>query len=111
MAREARAAGIVPVFITAPSNHVEGHEPPSLARRHLRQLSELVPLHAAYTEGTRRAAREANVPLCDAAAAFVALPAPHDHFFHKDGIHLTDAGNEELANIVSRCILNAVPRP
>jgi lysophospholipase L1-like esterase len=47
MANEAQAAGITPVFITAPSNHVPGHEPAYLARRHVRSLAELVPLHAA----------------------------------------------------------------
>jgi lysophospholipase L1-like esterase len=111
IAREARAAGVTPLFITAASNHVEGHEPQYLARRHLRRLAELVPLHKAYVEATRRVAKEVDAPLCDAAAAFAALPAPHDRFFQKDGIHLTDAGNEELANLVSHCILQAVHPP
>jgi lysophospholipase L1-like esterase len=105
IAGEARAAGITPVFITAPSNHVEGHEPAYLAKRHLRALSELVPLHAAYTQATRETARTTAASLCDAAAAFAALPQPHDRYFQKDGIHLTPAGDDEMARIVSGCLL------
>ena len=99
---EARQAGIVPLFITAPSNHVRGHEPAYLARRHLRVLDELVPLHEAYVAATRRIAGENGV-LCDAAAAFAAVP--HDGFFRADGIHLTDAGDQEMAATLSQCIV------
>lgn len=105
MAAEARAAGIVPMFITAPSNHTVGHEPEYLAQRHLRSLAELVPLHTAYVQATRDAALAGHAPLCDAASAFAALPAPHDVYFQKDGIHLTDAGNSEMARIVGDCLL------
>jgi lysophospholipase L1-like esterase len=105
MATEARAAGITPVFITAPSNHVPGHEPAYLARRHVRSLAELVPLHAAYLEATKHAAAIAGAPVCDAAAAFAALPEPHARYFQNDGIHLTEAGNDEMAKVVSRCLL------
>jgi lysophospholipase L1-like esterase len=106
MASAARAAGITPLFITAPANHVPGHEPPYLARRHVRSLSELVPLHAAYVQATRDAARSAGAPVCDAAAAFAALPEPHGRYFQNDGIHLTEAGNAEMATVVSACLLN-----
>ncbi|HYT73265.1 MAG TPA: GDSL-type esterase/lipase family protein [Vicinamibacterales bacterium] len=105
IAMEARAAGIVPMFVTAPSNHVPGHEPQYLAARHLRALSELVPLHAAYVGETRRIGRETGTPVCDAAAAFAALPEPHERFFQKDGIHLTSAGDEEMARVLSTCLL------
>ena len=105
MANDARAAGITPVFITAPSNHVRGHEPAYLARRHVRSLSELVPLHAAYVDATKHAAGMAGAAVCDAAAGFAALPEPHGRYFQNDGIHLTEAGNAEMAQIVSRCLL------
>lgn len=105
LAREARAAGITPLFITAPANHVAGHEPAYLAKRHLRSLAELVPLHAAYVEATKRAAGGAGAAVCDAASAFTALPQPHDRYFQKDGIHLTDAGDAEMAKVVSGCLL------
>ena len=105
MAKEARAAGITPIFITAPSNHVPGHEPAYLAKRHLRSLSELVPLHTAYVQATRDAAAAAGVQVCDAAAAFAALPQPHSRYFQNDGIHLTGPGNDEMARVVSGCLL------
>lgn len=101
-------AGIVPVLVTAPSNHVAGHEPEYLEQRHLRQLSDLVPLHEQYVDLTRRAARETGAVLCDAAAEFSALPPPRDRYFRADGIHFTSDGDEQLAGIVSRCIAGAV---
>jgi len=104
---EARAAGIVPVFVTAPSNHVPGHEPEYLAKRHVRTLAELVPLHTAYLEATRTVARDTGAVLCDAAASFAALPAPHDRYFQKDGIHLTEAGDDEMAKELASCIAAA----
>jgi lysophospholipase L1-like esterase len=107
MAREAKAAGMTPVFITAPSSHVKGREPPSLALRHLRHLDELIPLHTAYIETTLRVARDTHTALCDAAGIFGGWPEPHDRLFQRDGIHLTDAGNEAMADVVSRCILRA----
>jgi lysophospholipase L1-like esterase len=107
---EARAAGITPILITAPSNHVPGHEPPYLAQRHLRSLSELVPLHTTYVEATRRIARETRAPVCDAAAAFASLPQPHDAYFQRDGIHLTETGDREMAKLVSGCVMALPPR-
>ena len=107
LAREAQSVGTVAVFVTAPSNHVPGHEPAYLARRHVRSLSELVPLHTAYVDATRRIAREVDAPLCDAAAAFAALPQPHDRYFRSDGIHLTEQGDEEMAAILTGCLLKA----
>jgi len=104
IAGEARAAGIQTVFVTAPSNHVQGHEPEYLARRHVRSLAEVVPLHAQYVAMTREAAAASGAHLCDAAAAFAALPEPHDRYFQKDGIHLTDAGDAEMARVLSACL-------
>lgn len=102
---ESRGAGITPILITAPSNHVPGREPPILAKRHVRALSELIPLHAAYLEATRRVARQTGASICDAAAAFAALPQPHEGYVQKDGIHLTEDGDEEMAKVVSGCVL------
>jgi lysophospholipase L1-like esterase len=105
LAREAQAKGITPVFITAPSNHVQGHEPAYLAKRHVRSLSEVVPLHTEYMNAVREAAAETGAPVCDAAAAFTSLPAPHDRYFQKDGIHLTDAGDVEMSRALTTCLL------
>jgi lysophospholipase L1-like esterase len=104
IATQARGAGIQPVFVTAPSNHVAGREPAYLAQRHVRSLAEVVPLHAQYAEMTRAVAAHTGSILCDAAAAFAALPQPHDRYFQKDGIHLTDAGDDEMARVLSACL-------
>jgi lysophospholipase L1-like esterase len=106
--RTARAAGIVTVLITAPTSHVAGHEPPYLRERHVRSLDELVPLHRAYVDATRRAAHDAGALLCDAYAAFDALPQPHDRYFLNDGIHLTDLGDRQMAAVLAPCIANAL---
>jgi lysophospholipase L1-like esterase len=83
---------------------VPGHEPQYLLKRHLRSLDELVPLHTEYVGLTRDAAAASGARLCDAAAAFAALPAPHDRYFQKDGIHLTEAGDAEMARVLSGCL-------
>lgn len=101
---EARAAGITPILITAPSNHVSGHEPAYLALRHVRALSDVVPLHTTYVAATRRVAQQTGALVCDAAAVFAALPQPHGPYFQKDGIHLTDAGNGMMAGVLSTCL-------
>lgn len=108
MAALAKEAGIAPVFLTAPSNYVAGHEPVYLLRRHIQRLSDVIPLHQQYVQLTREAAGESGSVLCDAAAAFAALPGSHDRYFKADAIHFTPEGDQELARIVSGCILQAV---
>jgi lysophospholipase L1-like esterase len=108
IAATAKRAGIVPVFVTAPSNHITGHEPASLLRRHVRALADVVPLHTRYVQATREAANASGAVLCDAVAAFDALPPPRGQYFQKDGIHFTRAGDRQLAGIVSGCIALAL---
>jgi len=105
--REAQASGIRVVVITAPSNHVRGHEPAYLSNRFLRSVDELVPLHQAYTEATRAAARDNGATLCDAAATFDRVESKRPLFW-ADGIHLTEAGDHVMADLLARCILQAV---
>jgi len=107
MAKLARGAGITPVFVTAPSNHVAGHEPEYLLRRHVRRLADVIPLHQQYVSLTREAARNGGAFLCDAAADFAALPPPRDWLFRADAIHFTPEGDQQLARIVSGCIIRA----
>ncbi len=83
MARLAFEHGIIPILITAPSNHVQGHEPQPLARR-------------------------TGAPLCDATAAFDELPPPRGRYFNRDGIHLSDEGNRQLAALLADCLTRAV---
>jgi lysophospholipase L1-like esterase len=101
----ARGAGIRAVFITAPAAHQRGHEPAYLARRHIRRLDELVPLHASYVEATREAAAAARTQVCDAAAAFDGLPGPKGQYFMRDGIHLSERGSLVLAQVLERCLV------
>ena len=107
MIQESRAAGIRPVVITAPSNHIRGHEPEYLKLRHVRSLDEVVPLHDAYMAATRQVAREDGATLCDAAQVFGRLPPPRGLYFRSDGIHLSPVGDRAMADIVAGCILEA----
>jgi lysophospholipase L1-like esterase len=107
MAGLARHEGIQVIFVTAPSNYVPGHEPQYLLRRHVRRLADVIPLHQQYVQLTRDAAGAAGAILCDAAAAFAALPEPHDRYFRGDAIHFTADGDWQLAKTVSACIAGA----
>ena len=112
MARLARDAGIRPVFVTAPSSHQPGREPPYLARRHLRELADLVPVHASYVAATREAAAATGAGLCDAAAELASRPESIAPYFRSDGIHFTEQGSEALAAVLTQCLLadSAAPR-
>ena len=110
MAELVHKAGAEIVLITAPSNHQPGREPQYLLKRHLKRLDSLVPLHRAYVAATRQAARASQAVLCDAARSFEDLPAPHDRYFRADGIHLTDAGDAAMADMVSACVDSALAR-
>jgi lysophospholipase L1-like esterase len=104
-------AGSQVVLITAPSDHVPGQEPQYLALRHVKRLSDVVPLHRAYVEATRQVAAAEGAVVCDAAAAFDALgPARRQHFV-QDGIHLSEAGDRVLANLLADCIERAATEP
>lgn len=98
-----RAIGAVPVVLTAPSGHVPGEEPAYLARRHVADLGQLIPLHERYVQATRDVAREADAVLCDLAAAFAAQPG--DGLFSNDGIHLTRDGDVRIAQLLYACLL------
>jgi lysophospholipase L1-like esterase len=100
----ASAAGIMPVLLTAPSNHTPGREPEVLLQRHVRRLAELVPLHTAYTAITRDVARATGAPLCDLAEAFDTLPPPRDRYFLQDGIHFTDEGDRAVSVLLAACL-------
>jgi lysophospholipase L1-like esterase len=108
--RTSNDAGIRVVLITAPANHERGHEPEYLAKRHVRVLSDLVPLHQAYVEATRRAGRETGAVVCDAAAAFDADP-DRRFYFEVDGIHLKVPGNRALADLLAPCVMQAAAQP
>ena len=104
MVRQARAAGIRPMLITAATSHTRGQEPKELAQRWLRDLSELVPLHQSYVAAVREVAQAEDAMLCDAAARFAALtPSEIASSFLADGIHLTAQGDRRLATMLYEC--------
>ena len=107
MVRQIQAAGAQAVLITAAANHTAGAEPEYLKARHLRRLEDLIPEHRAYVEATRRAARASGAVLCDAAAYFEARPDLRRRCFRRDGIHLTEAGDNELAGLLATAIEQA----
>jgi lysophospholipase L1-like esterase len=109
IARTARNAGIVPVLVTAPSNHVAGQEPAYLKLRHVNRLTDVVPLHLQYVELTRQAASSTGAVLCDAFKSFQSLP-DRQALFRADGIHFTDAGDAALGGIVGDCVRSALGR-
>lgn len=111
MVRLARDAGSQVVVITAPSDHVPGQEPQYLALRHVKRLSDVVPLHRAYVDATRQVAAAEGAVVCDAAVAFDALGPTRRHHFKQDGIHLSEAGDRMLANLLTDCIERAATGP
>ncbi len=108
MASEASGLGAKLMILTAPGNHQQGHEPVELEARWLRAKSELVPLHKAYAEAARSAARQSGAELCDLEANFAALPQEErDRLFMQDGIHLQAAGDARIAADVFACLERA----
>ncbi len=107
MARLGAAAGARVILLTAPSNHVRGREPEYLALRHLRRLDELVPLHQAYVEATRAAAAATPATLCDIAADLESDAVVRSSYFRADGIHLAEAGDRRVAELLAECIERA----
>jgi lysophospholipase L1-like esterase len=104
MTRLARAAGSVPVLVTAPSAHRAGAEPAALSPRWIEDLSRLVPLHRRYVEIVREVAAREGAVLCDLAARFDALPeAERGQSFAADGVHLTLAGDRRVAAWLREC--------
>lgn len=102
----ARALGTTPVLLTAPTSHERGQEPRYLAGRWVADLDQLVPLHQSYVAAVREVAAAERAPLCDLAAAFAREPRwkLRTSYFHRDGIHLLEAGDRKLAAALDRCL-------
>jgi len=104
LVREARAAGIAPVLLTAPSSHEPGREPEMLAERWLRSLKDLIPLHQRYVAVVREVAAAEGAALCDLARRFETVPRRDlVELFKQDGIHLTMPGDAVIALELHRC--------
>jgi lysophospholipase L1-like esterase len=101
MVRTAREHGTEPVLMTAPTSHRAGEEPAYLVPRWIDDLDRLVPLHLAYVDVVRDVARAHDVILIDLYGEFSALPPEDlDAYFNEDGIHLNEAGNARIAQIM-----------
>ncbi len=108
MVRLARQNGIEPVLVTAPSSHEMLDDLSAVAHLEgmwLRRLADLVPLHRQYAEVVRQVAAGERVVLCDLLKEFSSFPKERvvNEFFTGDGIHLTDAGNQQIALCLFRC--------
>jgi lysophospholipase L1-like esterase len=62
-------------------------------------------IHARYAAAVRQVARETDSLLVDAAAAFAAAPDAGRAWIRDDGIHLTAAGMQVLADLVAAALL------
>ncbi|MFT5284170.1 MAG: lysophospholipase L1-like esterase [Planctomycetota bacterium] len=106
MVKIARASGIKPVLITAPSSHIEGDEPDYLNQRFIKDISRLVPVHQAYVNAVREVAAEMDVVLCDLAKAFEALPREELlTYMREDGIHFTPEGGAKVGDVLFATML------
>ena len=104
MVHDIQAIGATPMILTSASNHEPGKEPQDLGRRWLRDVNELIPLHASYIEIQRQVAESTGVPICDLAAIFDALPkAERDAIFMDDGIHYSEQGSLRVAAELDMC--------
>lgn len=105
MVRQARAAGSEPVLITAPSSHRVGKEPYYLGERHLRKLTDLVPLHQRYVNIVREVAASEKATLADLERDFARIPDDQltGVYFQHDGIHLEEAGDRKIAELLYAC--------
>lgn len=98
----ARRNNIVPILLTAPTSHQKGKEPVHLKERYIKNLDLLIPIHQEYVSIVRDVAASENVILCDLAKRFDKFSPDEltDKYFFFDGIHLTQAGNEKIAEFL-----------
>lgn len=90
---EIRAAGAVPVIITAPSRPLPESE---VGKERIVSREQGNRVHQEYVELTRKVAGTARVPLLDLAAIFKGPEC--DRFFARDGIHFDQYAAEGIIN-------------
>ncbi len=104
LAREIRAAGAVPLIITAP--RAERLTPLLVRNNQARTLDEAMMTHDMYNDLARETARNHAIPILDLAAMFRATEcAP---LFSDDGIHFKDEGRARIAAEIDRKIREIV---
>ena len=103
----ARKHKIIPVLLTAPAAHKKGKEPEYLKKRHLKNLSELIPLHKKYVQAVRKIAKSQKVYLVDLYKHFKEIPSHAlAKSFCKDGIHLTEMGSQKITDYLYNFLKN-----
>lgn len=109
LAKAAQNAGIIPIFVTAGTSYEKGKEPEYLKDRFIDNLDDLIPLHNSYIQATRSAAQSAQALVCDFASEVADWSKKEKKArFVEDGIHHTELGTDELASIVSKCVLQVL---
>jgi lysophospholipase L1-like esterase len=99
MVRIALELGAVPVLLTAPTPAFENEG---------RWTGDLLPfpeIHRRYAAIVRRVASANGAVLCDLAARFDTIPRGtlRSVYFFKDEVHLTDEGNQLIAETLAAC--------
>jgi lysophospholipase L1-like esterase len=99
MIRAARAAGAVPILLTAPTSGWENEG------RWTGALSRFPAIHRRYAAIVREVAAAEGVFLCDIGAEFDRIPREEARsvLFFKDEVHLTDQGNQKFAESLVQC--------
>lgn len=102
-----RAAGALPIVLTAPrAERISGR---LVHQGQTTSVDDANQLHDAYAELTRAVAREWGVPLLDLAQQFAA--SGRRDLFSDDGIHLTDAGRQLVADRIFEIIAQRAATP
>lgn len=106
-AAEIRAAGAVPILITAPRRE----RPSSMLvdRGNASSVEEIIRLHDLYVDLTRQVAKDHHVELLDLAAQFENLD--RDVLMQADGIHMTREGLDLIAEQLYEKLVQIVQSP
>jgi len=106
MVARIRSAGATAVLITAPSTLSSEAIPSYLVAHGFVSLDgePIQVLHERYVALVRKVARTTGALLVDAAADFAASPDDGRAFMRQDGIHLTAAGIQHLADLVAEVV-------
>ncbi|HMO52770.1 MAG TPA: SGNH/GDSL hydrolase family protein [Kiritimatiellia bacterium] len=102
-----RAAGAVPVLITAP--RTERPHDMLVKRGNAVSVEEIIRLHDAYIDLTRQVARDQGAHLLDLAKIFMGLD--RDALMQADGIHMTNDGLDAVARYLHQKITEITRHP
>ena len=107
MVHIARAEGIVPILLTAPTSYRRGWVPAGIGDRLLANPENLVPLHKRYVRAVRQVAAQENAPLIDLYKQLDQLPQRDLERLFTDGIHLSREGDRKIAELIDQYLVEA----